>query len=887
MGRRMRRLALAGLWLWLGTGGTALAKTCQECFEEMANAVRQGQPPAAAAAVCFNAPGGKKPKGEAARAAAAARGPGLEAMATAPTQMASDYERLARLGILNLIQATLHLGAPGTYPVRQLRAPDETRPDERVQLYRSRFLALMAGQDVPLQFLSMQEAASWRAEMLVTKLEEAVRRKEREKILAEPGWRPVGVQLLVQTIAQVVQTKELQPVTDFVHRFYHEAQSIVSLTNQIDEYKWKIAVILAENMTMGTGTASATRQAPTPSAPAPASQPASATARFLQMFHFGGAADFLGSDGEGKLLVSLSVPDEVILDEGTLRHFDAMCRDSDTRLKTRELKQRLMIILQQLRAKQLELIEVYVRYYEHYPVAMILTKLLKNLAICDNTAYVESYSIMREIVDLSLTRHPYVRAMIESGYDQGDRFYHPYLCVKLQMPVPPAQMDDSIIASQILHPRILRRLYEESMRYGAAATLRVLDPGAAERITAEVEVVARQIFTGVTGRAVTVVGAAVRASTPEPLYENLIGPALTPILSRVRTATEGPAAPATPATTPGAAPATTTPGATPPATTPAPQAPRQPLAVPIPELLARIQDYLKPDSQGIDWASFPVPTAATAPSGQGTAEAPAPAAGAQPPAGDYAQAYAWVNRVFGILNRRAADIMEMDRRREQALYEQRYQNKPLPDGLPTQDDVTRARHNLSQAVIDVIHAMEAGIQANLAAKNVAATADDIEALALDTVLFYLKKHTSLARFINNTAMASTTGTRAGVGNDPTLRELWIRLFVRVANAHFRVNNGLDPAAQLPARLGPEPRTMASRMWSIAGYCLGTLAVGAVTSVMFVRGCLPPSVPAVPPPTSPPAVSAPANPGTTSGTERPAPGRTTPPRGGESDPDGDR
>ena len=201
----------------------------------------------------------------------------------------------------------------------------------------------------------------------------------------------------------------------------------------------------------------------------------------------------------------------------------------------------------------------------------------------------------------------------------------------------------------------------------------------------------------------------------------------------------------------------------------------------------------------------------------------------KPSLSDPSKSYAWANKVYEILDARAEKLAEAVRQREEAEYRATHFGEPISSELPTAEHLASERLRLVQVFVDVEHAIEACGMAAAVQKKLTLTDDEAEEQALRAVLLFLKKHRHLAQF-----MASH------VGNDPTLRELWLKLFVRVTNAHVAVPKNLNAGlAKGPTPLDQKP--LWKKWLSIGGYTAGIgAAIFTGASILWLEWGTPPS-----------------------------------------------
>src|SRR5688572_10752399 len=108
-------------------------------------------------------------------------------------------------------------------------------------LHRNR-LRILLGEErkVPLSFLTDLESRTRRTSLAGRALEERLWNFERERLAKDPKFQPETVRQVVTVIAKVLERKEAKPLSDFVLHHYEDALSIVGVSNEVDELRWKV-----------------------------------------------------------------------------------------------------------------------------------------------------------------------------------------------------------------------------------------------------------------------------------------------------------------------------------------------------------------------------------------------------------------------------------------------------------------------------------------------------------------------------------------------------------------------------------------------------------------------------------------------------------------------
>ncbi len=703
-------------------------------------------------------------------------------------------------------------------------------------LHRNRLRILLgSARRVPLAFLTDLESRTRRTELAGRALEERLWNFERRRLNAEPKFQPETVRQVVTVIAKVLERKEAKPLSDFVLEHYEDALSIVGVSNEVDELRWKVISILAEEKLLSGDVKLET-------AP-PANW-------FSQIYSWGQNLRFWNRPQWKKvskdLLMALAASDHQPLDREVVRGLQNIKSEiaDPTRRHLYELHLGALIQREQ------ELAESLVSYFRHYRAAALLKKILHDLACSDGQSPLESYSVARQAMQWKLSDHPYVRHLVESGLVGATEVYHPYLCVPLPLKRDVADIEDPVLAAQALTPEILNSLFEESRRVGLEALVREWDAKAADETLAEVEKLLKQSLASVGSKVLT------SAAASDPIYERLIGPALAPILDRLKKSAGvgGETAVVIHGLDEGKSPTSSEgdpwqeaeeqrtlengrsrgTGSTrerekdkdkpkekeekkPREKEKEKESEKKPTTTkvmaqePLSLLLKRVSDYLGPDSTRISWEEV---LKSAVPEAEASLRK----------SDDFAATYAWVDRVYDLLNHRAEEIRGSDLELETLIETEKVsENGQTSSWTADRQKTLKKRDELIVTFLNVQHAIEACIIGQQGIRARAVTDDQISGDALRVAVFFLKKHRTLGRFLVNHA-----------NRDPSLRELWVRVFLRMASGHL----DLSPGSPFPMPNPSEPVPSLWNRWGkIAAYGCSVLALTVGGSVvMMTKGC---------------------------------------------------
>ncbi len=764
----------------------------------------------------------------------------LRTSAVASATMAGpvvDRETIAREAALFLVN-TAYVG------VTQNDTGVLRTPPTQMLLHRNRLRVLLGNdQRVPLHFLTDLEARSRRTILVGRALEEQLWELERTQQKEDPSFQPETVRQVVTVISKVLERKEVKPLTDFVLEHYQDALSILGVSNEVDDLRWKIiALVMQEKIDQDA-----------PSEEMPQTFQAKAKARFFAIVR---AAHNLvrrvpsWQTVSKEVLMALAASDHQPLDSRTIAQLTRLSyafRDTSRRST-------FTVHLNALISLEHDLAEVLTSYFRNYRAAVLLKKLLHDVACTDQERPLESYNLARQAMQWRLNDHPYVRHVVENGLVGNAEIYHPYLCVPLAVGRPISELEDPLLAAQALSQPILSALYEESRPVGLEAMVREWNVKAADRTLAEVEGILKKSAASAGANLLT------RVVAKDPKYEELIGAALGPIVERLKKTGTGSVASSEKPKSGWADDPTEKEGKDKdPKKKKKDEDPldpwfeaeeeggsrrrdKQPASEPLDTepiafLLVQIQNYLGEESTKIDWSKVrAVPRANDKEKkNEGEAEKKADAwdsetegsssASKRRQQADFSVAYSWVDAVYELLNQRAEKVRDTDLEIEAKVETAKLGGDNAT--LYTTERVTAAqeRQRLISTFLNVQHAIKACIMGQQAIRNRDANDDEISIDALRVAAFFLEKHRSLARFLSSHSHF-----------DPSLRELWVRMFVHVASGHMDLN----PRSPFPAPFVPVSVQSPMRRWlKIAGYSCAIVAVSIGGSmVLSLKGCAP-------------------------------------------------
>lgn len=633
-------------------------------------------------------------------------------------------------------------------------AEEATRPP----VVRGRLLGLVGDAMLPLQYLEDVQDETMKDRLYGDLLQTGLSTWEAEKRAKDPGFLPETVGQIVNGVARAAERKELQPLLSFLRNYYEEALAAASLRNAVDELQWKLLGLVVEGAY--TDGSKLRRRWP--------------IEWFADLFrewkprpdHYLADPRDPAALAAKRLLVRMARAAGTPLTDEDFSAFEGLASRWDRRIPSRELQRQISEVLEALRTRQRALVDARARFYRMYRAARVFQKVAGDMACGAPERPIESYNPLRQILDLSLAGHPYARAWIREYLKEAGSLYHPFLCKTQPVPEDLNGVTDPVLAAQILTPSVLAELFDESRTAGLTAQLAEADRRRYDAAVREWVSIGHRSTRNVLEQLLRT------RAAKDPLYETLIGPALAPILDKWRA--EYPAD--------GRVRRRPLPFVD---TTVYRRLAEQGAAKPalaLPDLVARIQAYLGPDNVRMNWDLFPTELkdrlaeiGVTSPRrrlmddtdpDEEKEEELYPPVDWYPDtdgAARFEKSYAWVNKVFEILDERARQI---------ALRDQRG---------PTDRDPER--NALVDTLIDVEHAIEGSLLAAAMEKRIELSDENAQTEALRVVVFYLRKFANLRVFVVGHA-----------AHDPVLRELWVRLFLRMAQGHL----------DLPRAVRPEP-----------------------------------------------------------------------------------
>jgi len=573
------------------------------------------------------------------------------------------------------------------------------------------------------------------------------------------------VALAVEVIRAVAAEKSPRPMLALLHSHREDAVALAAQLEVAREAYWELFLFLVE-------------QAHAPGAGLRVIWPDEAVHRAWRRLwgeRFPGLVSFLEDPLDDAAAAAREITSRLVrrdaapVPESAYTSLRRLTRWWDPRLPGQQAKRDLTRLLDRLSLAETLTLETAERFTRQRLSARMLEAALRFEACGADGSPLAGEMILARILPLSLSGRPDLAGLL------------PYACARLG--IDPAGLGDPVVLSAALGERALDELVAQARPWAITARARTELPEAFRAIMARSSTRAPRAIAAGPGEAeyVAAVARAVRglwteaAPAPAPLPP---GPALPP--PGVAPRPLQPSGPGIPGMDPRMPP--------PPGRRPAP-APTWPyIDEPLPqwpqardwrsgtarrfysmaELVSRLNAYLdreaSTDPEEVKAADAPVADASWE-------EPPATEVAAPPGVADHAVAppsfareYRWLGRVFAGLAAKASK---------------------LPAGYPGKSILSPEECWL-RAFLDAEHLIEASVMAEASHRGIELSDEQAEAEALRVVLFFLRKHPEMRVLVT-----------AHHAHHPVLRELWLKLFLRLLQGSVRV-----PADLLVVGAGP-------------------------------------------------------------------------------------